>query len=80
MINNLKLMKGKKIMLIIWIVVNLILLGKYIVDASTIQCEPCLTGQICPPCQTDYMRDIWYFLLTWNLVAVITWALFRRNQ
>jgi len=73
-------MKEKKTILTIWVVVNLIILGKYVFDASTIQCEPCLPNQICPPCQTDYMVNTWWFLLVWNSFASITWILLRKNN
>ena len=72
-------MKTKKIILITWLTVNLILLGKYIFDMYTIHCEPCLSGQDCPPCRTDYMKNIWWFLLIWNLVSLVAWAFFRKK-
>jgi hypothetical protein len=57
--------------LLIWTVGNLILIGKYFVDKLSIQCEPCLPNYPCPPCQTDYMSNIWLYLLGWNLIAII---------
>lgn len=72
-------MKTKRIILITWLTGNLILFGKYIFDVYTIQCEPCLPGQNCPPCRTDYMTNIWLFLLVWNLVSLIAWAFFRKK-
>ena len=61
--------RGTKILLI-WILGNLVLTGKYFLDKRSIQCEPCLPNTACPPCQTDFMAGIWTYLLVWSLGAV----------
>lgn len=56
--------------LLIGVLGNLSLLGKYFFDKMSIQCEPCLPHSTCPPCQTDFMSRIWIYLLVWNIIAI----------
>ena len=65
-----KFMNLKIKILSILVIVNLIIVGKYFFDKFSIQCEPCLPNESCPPCQTDYMANIWVYLIIWNLVAL----------
>ena len=58
---------------LIWFITNLILVLKYYWDSISIQCEPCLPEGPCPPCQTDFMANFWWYLTTWNLIMLIVW-------
>jgi len=64
-------MNTKIKILIIWIIGNLLFLGKYFQDKLTIRCEPCLANTYCPPCQTDYMKDIWTYFIIWNIITIV---------
>ena len=56
---------------LIWLATNLLLIGKYFLDKFTIQCEPCIDLNDCPPCQTDFMKNFWLYMLILNLVFSI---------
>jgi len=56
---------------LIWLATNLLLIGKYFLDKFTIQCEPCIDLNDCPPCQTDFMKKFWLYMLILNLVFSI---------
>jgi hypothetical protein len=56
--------------LLIWVFGNLILLGKYFFDKMIIRCEPCKPDLPCPPCQTDYMTNIWIYVMVLNAAAI----------
>jgi len=67
-------MKGfikKWIIEVIWILGNLLLIIKYFIDKTHIQCEPCIDINNCPPCQTDFMRDFWIYLAIFNILVVV---------
>jgi len=55
---------------IIGISINLILISKYLLDKLTIRCEPCIDSNDCPPCQTDYMKNFWIYMIVFNLMFV----------
>ena len=56
---------------LIWLATNLLLIGKYFLDKFTIQCEPCVDLNDCPPCQTDFMKNFWLYMLILNIVFSI---------
>ena len=60
-----------RIIEIIGISINLILISKYLFDKITIRCEPCLNTSDCPPCQTDYMKNIWIYLIVFNALILL---------
>lgn len=61
----------KWIIEIIWILGNLVLILKYFIDKLTVRCEPCIDVNNCPPCQTDFIRDIWMYIAVFNILIVI---------
>lgn len=69
--------KPRKI-LILYIVVNLILLARYFYDRFTIQCEPCLDSINCPPCETKFMSQFWFFMGFWNILMVTVLLVVRK--
>ncbi len=56
---------------IIWIAGNFVLILKYFIDKIGIRCEPCIDVNNCPPCQTDFMRDIWIYAAIFNILIII---------
>ena len=73
-------MKPKKITLIIWLAVSSSTIAKYLWDKMTIQCEPCLPGIECPPCQTNFMGNFWWYFVGWNILAVTSWKLVSNRK
>lgn len=65
------IIKGKYIEVGIWVIANLLLIGSYILHSISIQCEPCMPNQYCPPCQTDYMERFPLIISLVNLSALI---------
>lgn len=64
----------------IWIGLNIVLMGKYLFDSHTINCEPCLPEVVCPPCETDFMSNIWWILLGLNsLILILTVIAFKKK-
>ena len=63
-------MKIHKRFRLIWIYGNAVLIGKYFLDKTTIRCEPCLPGDVCPPCQTDFMQEFWMWIIGWNVLVM----------
>lgn len=61
----------KRLIEVIMIAYNVIILSKYFLDKISICCEPCFTGD-CPPCETDFMKNIWIYLLYGNFVFVLS--------
>lgn len=64
---------------IIWIIGNLLLIGKYFFDKASIQCEPCLTSD-CPACETDYMKYFWIYIIVWNLLGLLLELITRKKS
>lgn len=71
-------MKIKILFFGVWLTGNIILILKYFWDAMSIKCEPCLPGTPCEPCQTDYMKDIYYFIAGWNVIWPLLWFSARK--
>jgi hypothetical protein len=65
-----------RILEIIGFVINATLISKFFFDKITIRCEPCFSSD-CPPCQTEYMKNIWIYLIGFNLLFAI--ALVLKN-
>ena len=68
----------KRIIEIVGIIGNLILISHYLFDKFTIQCEPCIDPNNCPPCQTDYMKYFWIYLIIFNVLIIIGLILKRK--
>lgn len=67
--------------LIMWIGVNVILIAKYLWDSISIQCEPCLPGIECPPCQTNFMEFFWWYLILWNSgMFLVRLIMIKKNK
>ncbi len=66
-------MNRNKLIILIWVTINLILVARYFWDSISIQCEPCLPEGPCPPCQTDFMEYFWWYLTFWNLIMFLVW-------
>jgi len=65
---------------IIGILINLILISKYLLDKLTIRCEPCVDSNDCPPCQTDYMKNYWIYIIVFNVFFVIAIIIERKSK
>lgn len=59
-----------KKLLIILIMLNTVLVVKYWSDSTSIHCEPCPPDVVCPPCQTTFMENIWWFVLGINAIFI----------
>lgn len=57
-----------RIIEIIGILINIILISRYLFDKITIRCEPCLNPNDCPPCQTDYMENFGVYMIAFNIL------------
>ena len=68
-----------RIIEIIGIFINLVLISKYLFDKITIRCEPCLNTSDCPPCQTDYMKNIWIYLIVFNALILLGFTIKKRK-
>ena len=64
---------------IVGFVINGILISKYFLEKTSIQCEPCFTDD-CPPCQTEYMKNIWIYLIIFNSLLVVALILKNRRK
>jgi hypothetical protein len=71
-------MNRRKVVIIIWFIVNLILGINYYLDASTIKCEPCLPELDCTPCQTTFMANFWLFFIIWNVLMMIALYVLKK--
>lgn len=72
-------MKRNKITIAIWILVDIIMICKFIFDSISIRCEPCFPGEPCPPCRTEFMANFWWYLLCWNLISLAV-LIFIKNR
>jgi hypothetical protein len=61
-------LKNPEIICIIGIIVLIIF---YFFQLYTIQCEPCLLNTDCPPCETNYMKNIVNYISLWTSVFSI---------
>lgn len=59
-------------------VLDAVLTGRYLVDATGIQCEPCREHLPCPPCRTDFMQLFPELMLLINATLLLTLILQRR--
>jgi hypothetical protein len=59
--------KQKKRLNLVWILANILVVLRYIVDPLFIDCEPCLPGEPCPPSHTDFVRAFWLILIITNV-------------
>ena len=64
---------------IIWIIGNVVLIVMYFYDKTHIQCEPCISSN-CPPCQTEFMKYIWLYVVAWNLLYIIIEFIARKKS
>lgn len=71
-------MKIRNKWIIIWIAINIILIGNYVFHSYSIRCEPCMEGFPCPPCETPYMKEFWKYFIGWNLMSVFVYVLLRK--
>jgi len=53
--------------------VNILLIAKYFYDKVTICCEPCPKGIDCPPCQTDFMKYFWIWILVFTALIITSY-------
>ena len=73
-------MSFKLKLILFWLAGALLIIGKYLYDKSTINCEPCLTDAACPPCQTGFMANTWLFITVWNVIIVVIILLYRKKK
>ena len=55
----------------IWVLVNALLIIRYLVDPFLIVCVPCIPDAPCSPCRTDMAANIWSYLLLWNALSAV---------
>lgn len=60
---------------LITLVGNSILVTKYLIDKTTIHCEPCISASDCPPCETEYMKRFWYYFIIFQILIIIGYKL-----
>ena len=77
---SLKDQMRKRLFEIIWILLNFILIGIYFYDKLGIRCEPCPCLDIndCPPCQTDFMKNFWLYIIITNTIFIIGFLLKKK--
>lgn len=63
---------------IIGVLINIILISKYLFDKITIRCEPCLDPGNCSPCQTKYMKYFWIYMIGFNIMFIVALVIKRR--
>lgn len=59
--------------------VNFLLVVKYLIDYLSLQCEPCLSDALCPPCQTSFMLHIVWYLCGVNIFMGILFLSTRKK-
>ena len=65
---------------IIGVLINIVLISKYLFDKITIRCEPCLDLGNCPPCQTEYMKYFWIYMIGFNIMFILALVIKRRIE
>ena len=73
-------MKSKYRVLFIWLFGNILLVGRLLIDPFLIYCEPCILGYQCPPCQTEFAKQIWIYFLIWNLLVGIVFLTMKKKN
>jgi hypothetical protein len=67
--------------IVINLVGNALITLVYFEHKSSIQCEPCLPNYPCLPCQTEYMKNIiWYYIVFNIIVIVVFLILLKMNK
>lgn len=51
------------------------LLLRFVFDSFFILCEPCAPHTPCPPCQTPFMTDVWFYSAILNSVLLIAFVI-----
>lgn len=72
-------MENKKRIIYIWILGNIVLIGRFLIDPFLIQCEPCIPGYPCPPCLTEFAKNIWIYFLIWNVLVGIVFIIKKKK-
>jgi hypothetical protein len=72
-------MKNKNRIVSIWILGNIFLLVRFLIDPFLILCEPCISGYPCPPCRTEFAKDIWIYFLIWNVLVGIVFIIKKKK-
>jgi len=70
----------KRFIEFIWIIGNIIMIFKYVLDKICIRCEACIDINNCPPCQTDFMRDFWIYTVIFNMLIIIGFVIKKKRQ
>jgi len=73
-------MKLRRIVVLVWILLNILLVAKYFIDSYGIRCEPCMEDFPCPPCETDYMKNIFKYIIGWNMFLGVAYLLARKKR
>jgi hypothetical protein len=63
----------------VWLTGNTLLILKYWLDKNGIQCEPCVPHSYCPPCQTDFMEEFWFYMTLFNALTVV-WMIKNKSR
>lgn len=66
-------------LVIMGLIGNVLLLSKYCFDAYSIQCEPC-DSTPCPPCRTDFMNYVLWYVVVWNLIWLVVVLICRKRS
>ena len=72
-------MRIKLQIIFIWILGNKVLLVRFLIDSFLIQCEPCIPDYPCPPCRTEFAKDIWVYFLIWNVLIGVVFLIKKKK-
>lgn len=72
-------MGNKKRIIYILILGNIFLLGRFLIDPFLILCEPCISGYPCPPCRTEFAKNIWIYFLILNVLVGILFIIKKEK-
>lgn len=73
-------MKYRNKWIVIWVIINIILIGNYIFHSYSIRCEPCIEGAPCSPCETSYMEKFWIYFAGWNVISGLVYTIIRKYK
>lgn len=72
-------LKYKGSLFYIFIIGNILLLARFLVDPLLIACEPCLTNTNCLPCRTEFAKKIWIYFITYNILIGILFIIKKKQ-
>jgi hypothetical protein len=66
-----------KHILITDLIVNVFLVFRYNLLSFTTQCGPCLPNIHSPPCETQFMHNIYWYFFVWNAIIIFAIGIWK---